>query len=275
MINSEPSFSQLFDLSGRVAVVTGGTGLLGAPMSRALAEAGAAVVITSRSKERAQTTVQSLPSRGGAKHHAVEMDQTESASIEQAFSEVVKSAGCIDILVNNAVEQMYEDWITVTAEQFNRQLTNLTGYFLLSRLVRNHAVQRKAPANIIMLGSIYGVVTSYPDVYEGIRPATPVAYQVMKAGVIQMVRHLGVYWARDGVRVNCLTPGPFPVPSLDVQTPAKIEKPELIKRLCQKSPMKRMGIPHEMKGAVVFLASDASSYMTGQNLIIDGGWVAC
>lgn len=275
MTNSEPSIQQLFDLSGRVAVVTGGTGLLGAPTSRALAEAGATVVITSRSKKRAKATAQSLISQGNTEHHAVEMDQMVPSSIEQAFSEIVEYVDHVDILVNNAIEQMYEDWTTVTADQFNRQLTNVTAYFLLSRLVRNHAVQRKAPASIIMLGSLYGVVTSYPDVYEGLRPATPVPYQVMKAGVIHLVRHLGVYWARDRIRVNCLTPGPFPVPSSDVQSPAMLEKPEVLKRLCRKSPMERMGIPHEIKGAIVFLASDASSYMTGQNLIIDGGWTAC
>ena len=112
---------------------------------------------------------------------------------------------------------------------------------------------------------MYGVVGSYPDAYQDIAPASPVAYHALKGGIVQMTRHLAVYWARDQVRVNCLSPGPFP----SDKAPA-----EMVERLKTKSPMQRMGRPDELKGAVVFLASDASSYMTGQNLLIDGGWTA-
>ena len=132
-------------------------------------------------------------------------------------------------------------------------------------LVRDAAVQRSAPASIILLGSMYGVVGSYPEVYEDVSIANPVAYQTLKGGIIQMARHLAVYWAKDGVRVNCLSPGPFPGP----QAPD-----ELVERLKAKSPLGRMGTPTELKGAVVFLASDASSYITGHNLLVDGGWTA-
>ena len=175
------------------------------------------------------------------------------------------AAGAIDILVNNGHEPLAADWTNVTAEQFSRQLDNATGYFVLSRLLRDHAVARQAPASIILLGSMYGVVGSYPDAYEGVSTASPVAYHALKGGIIQMTRHLAVYWAADGVRVNCLSPGPFPGP----QAPA-----EIVERLKTKSPLGRMGRPAELKAAIVFLASDASSYMTGQNLIIDGGWTA-
>jgi gluconate 5-dehydrogenase len=142
---------------------------------------------------------------------------------------------------------------------------NATGYFLLARRMREHAVNRKAEASIILLGSMYGIVSSYPDTYSGVCPSSPVAYHTLKGGIIQMTRHLAIYWAADGVRVNCLSPGPFPPPQIPE---------ELTRRLCERSPLKRMGIPHELKGAIVFLASRASSYMTGQNLIIDGGWTA-
>ena len=116
-----------------------------------------------------------------------------------------------------------------------------------------------------MLGSMYGLVGSYPDAYRDVCPPSPVAYHALKGGVVHLTRHLAVYWAGDRVRVNCLSPGPFPAPN----APA-----EMVRRLTEHSPMKRMGLPHELKGAVVFLASDASSYMTGQTLVIDGGWTA-
>jgi NAD(P)-dependent dehydrogenase (short-subunit alcohol dehydrogenase family) len=116
-----------------------------------------------------------------------------------------------------------------------------------------------------MLGSMYGVVGSYPDAYAGVCAASPVGYHALKGGIVHMTRHLAVYWARDRVRVNCLSPGPFP----SEKAPA-----QMVERLCEKSPMGRMGRPEELKGALVFLSSDASSYITGQNLLVDGGWTA-
>jgi len=153
----------------------------------------------------------------------------------------------------------------VTGAEFQQQLGNATGYFLLARRIRNWSVAQKKSASIIMLGSMYGLVGSYPESYEGLVPASPVAYQTLKGGIVQMTRHLAVYWAKENIRVNCLSPGPFPGAQADS---------EMVERLRQKSPMGRMGVPEELNGAIVFLASDASSYMTGQNLIIDGGWTA-
>ncbi len=206
-----------------------------------------------------------LPRAGAARHLGIALDQLSADTLEASFREAVALAGKLDILVNNAHEPLAADWTFITSEQFNRQLANATGYFTLSKLTRDHALQRRAPASIILLGSMYGLVGSYPDAYEGITVASSVAYQALKGSIVQMARHLAVYWAADGIRVNCLSPGPFPAE----QAPA-----ELVERLKTKSPMQRMGTPAELKGAIVFLASDASSYMTGQNLIVDGGWTA-
>jgi gluconate 5-dehydrogenase len=264
--SDEPTISQLFDLTGRVALVTGATGYLGKAMSRALAEAGAAVVACSRNAKRGAELAASLPTASGATHLGIALDQMQPDSVTSVFDAALQSMSQIDILVNNAHEPLARDWTNVEEAEFTRQLTNATAYFQLARLVRNHAVERHAPASIILLGSMYGVCGSYPDAYRGISPASPAAYHTLKGGIIQMTRHLAVYWAADRVRVNCLSPGPFPDPE---RAPH-----ELVDRLKEKSPSRRMGLPHELKGAVVFLASDASSYMTGQNLLIDGGWTA-
>jgi NAD(P)-dependent dehydrogenase (short-subunit alcohol dehydrogenase family) len=261
----EPTVQRLFDLTGRVALVTGGSGHLGTVMCRALAEAGASVVVTSRDAARASAVALALPQVGAARHRGIALDHMQPDSLEASFQEAVTSAGSIDILVNNGHEPLAADWTTVTAAEFSRQLDNATGYFMLSKLVRDCAVRRQARASIILMGSMYGMVASYPEVYEGIGPASPIAYQALKGGIIQMTRHLAVYWAKDRVRVNCLSPGPFPGP----RAPA-----ELIDRLKAKSPLGRMGSPDELKGAIVFLASDASSYVTGHNLVVDGGWTA-
>tara|TARA_B100001013_G_scaffold206191_1_gene125112 strand:- start:46 stop:390 length:345 start_codon:yes stop_codon:yes gene_type:complete len=113
---------------------------------------------------------------------------------------------------------------------------------------------------------MYGMVGSYPDAYEGVFNASPVAYRALKGGTIHLTRHLAVYWAKDNVRVNCISPGPFPI---DGMVPE-----EMVNRLSNKSPMKCIGRPHELKGALMLLASDAGSYITGQNIVVDGGWTA-
>lgn len=266
-MNNSLTVDELFRLDDRAALVTGAAGFLGSAFSTALAEAGASVVVASSSSlERAQELADELPSPRGVSHHAVVLDQMEEASCESGFSEAVSLAGGIDILINNGLEGCGRDLTTVTHEEFARHQVNNAGYFVLARMLRDHVVADGRPGSIVMVGSMYGQVASYPDAYEDVCPASPVAYHALKGGTIHMTRHLSAYWAKDNVRVNCLSPGPFPNPG---KAPAA-----MVERLCEKSPMGRMGAPHELKGALVFLASDASSYVTGQNLTVDGGWTA-
>jgi len=207
---TEPTIQNLFDLSGRVALITGGSGFLGNSLSRALAEAGASVVVASRELSRAQTVVDGLPIVGDAKHYAVVLEQMDEASLNSGFDAAVAAAGQVDILINNGQQGHPVDLTNITGEQFSRDLQNATGYFLLARRLRDHIVGRSATGSIVMIGSMYGVVGSYPDAYEDICVASPVQYHTLKGGIVHMTRHLAVYWARDGVRVNCLSPGPFP-----------------------------------------------------------------
>lgn len=260
----EPTVTELFDLTGKTSLVTGASGYLGGSLARALAEAGSRVVVTSRDLKRAESTAACLPDPQRLGHAGMVLNHMKTNSLEERFGAISDRVGHIDILVNNGHEVLASDWKDVSGEEFSRQLANGTGYFLLARLARNQALARKSPASIIMLGSMYGMVGSYPDAYEGICSASPAAYHALKGGILQLTRHLAVYWAKDGVRVNSLSPGPFPADGASVIVP----------RLESKLPMGRMGKPHELKGAVVFLASDASSYMTGQNVVIDGGWTA-
>jgi NAD(P)-dependent dehydrogenase (short-subunit alcohol dehydrogenase family) len=262
---NEPTIPQLFDLSGRVALITGGSGHLGRSLSRALAEAGASVVVASREQNRAQQVVNELPSPSGAKHDSVVLDQMDEQSIKDGFNAAVSAAGQVDILINNGQQGHALDLTNVTAEAFNKDLQNTTGYFLLARHLRDHIVSRSVTGSIVMIGSMYGVVGSYPDAYDGICTASPVQYHALKGGIVHMTRHLAVYWAKDGVRVNCLSPGPFP---------SEKAPPAMVERLKHKCPMGRMGVPHELKGPLLMLVSDAGSYITGQNLLVDGGWTA-
>lgn len=257
---------QLFDLSDRVAMVTGGAGYLGRAMCHALASAGASVIVTSRDQQRADAAALELPQVGAAKHCGITLDHKQEASIQAGFERGLETAGRLDVLINNGQSGPAEDWSQATAEGFQDYLANVTGYFLLSRLLRDHVVAAGTPASIVMIGSMYGLVGSYPDAYAGICPASPAAYHAAKGGVIQLTRHLAVYWAADNIRVNCLSPGPFPNP--------ETAPSEMIPGLEAKSPMKRMGLPAELAGALLLLASDAGSYITGHNLVVDGGWTA-
>jgi NAD(P)-dependent dehydrogenase (short-subunit alcohol dehydrogenase family) len=263
--NHRHAVTDLLSLRGKVALITGAGGHLGSAMAEALAEGGASVIASSRTLASAEAIAAKLPRIDGALHNAVAIDHMDESSIQSGFAAAVKKAGRVDVLINNGHEALGSDWTTVTGEQFTRQLSNATGYFLLARAFHDHAVSRGGGGAIVMIGSMYGLVGSYPDAYTDIAPASPVAYHALKGGIIQMTRHLAVYWAKDGIRVNCLSPGPFPDDKAS---------PELVERLSQKSPMKRMGRPGELKGPVVFLASEASSYITGHNLVIDGGWTA-
>lgn len=260
-----PTIQQLFNLTNRTALVTGGAGWLGTAICEALAEAGARLVVSSRDAERAQTAAAALPVVDGGSHIGIEMDHKSEESIQAGFAEAVEQTGGVDILFNNGQGGTGNDWSEISDDGFRDQLTNAAGYFRLAKSMRDHAVANNKPASIVMLGSMYGVVASYPDAYADICSASSVAYHALKGGVVHMTRHLAVYWAADNIRVNCLSPGPFP----GEKAPA-----EMVARLCKKSPMGRMGQPEELKGAALLLASDAGSYITGQNLLVDGGWTA-
>jgi gluconate 5-dehydrogenase len=266
MDDTERPIQALFSLQGKVALVTGAAGWLGSAMSRALAEAGARVVVTSREKARAEVFAAELPGDG---HLGLGFDPNESEQIPNVVQSVAEQLGGADILVNNAYGGPGPSIDTATAEDFDRAYhSGVTAYFLLARAVANQLRERQRPGSIINIASMYGVVASYPDAYTGFPTNSPPNYHGLKGGLVHLTRHLAVYWAKDGVRVNAISPGPFPT--------AKTQNamPQFIDRLAQKVPMGRIGRPEELKGMVVLLASDAGSYITGQNFLVDGGWTA-
>ena len=261
----EPTVHDLFSLNGRVALITGASGWLGSAMSRALAEAGARVVVTSRELEKARTFAASLP---GSEHLGLQLDLVNTESFGAFVHEVVQRMGQLDVLVNNGYSGSAASIQAADAADFDRSYhAGVSSYFVLAREAANH-MRARGGGSIINIASMYGVVGSYPEAYAGLNVNSPPAYHALKGALVHLTRHLAVYWAKDGIRVNAISPGPFPPPRVSDALP------EFIPRLEAKSPMGRMGQPHELKGLVVLLASAAGSYITGQNLLVDGGWTA-
>lgn len=255
------SYRQLFNLTGKTAVVTGGAGLIGSRIVAALSEFGATVIVADNNRERAELLLE----RTGARF--LHLDVASESSVEAALAEVKGTAGRLDILVNSAYPRTRNWGVKLEDLPFESWKTNLDshlgGYFLCCRQAAG-MMQRQGGGAIINIASIYGVVAPDFSLYDGTAMTMPVAYSAIKGGVIALTRHLATYYGGDGVRVNSVSPGGI----LDGQPESFVERYSL------KTPLGRMGNPEDIAGAVVYLASDASSYVTGQNLLVDGGWTA-
>ncbi|MBX7213111.1 MAG: SDR family oxidoreductase [Thermoflexales bacterium] len=267
--SSERPVTDLLNLTGRVALITGAAGWLGSAMSRALAEAGATVVATSREADRAAALAAGLPRPAGQKHLGLAFNPDDSDTIEPFIVSTLAQVGTLDALVNNGYSGTAPSIDTATPADFDKAYhSGVTSYFLLARAVARHLQGRRAPGSIINIASMYGVVASYPHVYDDLPVRSPPNYHALKGAVVHLTRHLAVYWAESGIRVNAISPGPFPTDKTQTNLPT------FIPRLADKVPLGRIGRPEDLKGLIVLLASDASQYITGQNILVDGGWTA-
>jgi len=199
----------------------------------------------------------------------MQLDLTDESAVRGAVNKIFEDMGSLDILFNNGYSGTGKDLDNVTSDDFRQSYeTGLISYFAASQQMVDHLRKIERGGCIINTGSMYGVVASYPEAYVGVEPNSPANYHALKGAVVHLTRHLAAYYAQYGVRVNCISPGPFPFPST-------CEKyPEFIERLELKVPLKRIGQPWEIKGIALLLASEAGSYITGQNILVDGGWTA-
>jgi len=268
-----------FDLVGRVAVVTGGVGLLGAEFCKTLAEAGATVAVVDLNAPASQAVADSLTS-SGYRSLALPTDITQPVSVNEAVEKIVSAFGRIDILVNSAAldpkfdPEAVNKGITPGAfedyplDLWNSALNvNLTGMFLMTQACVKPMIEHGKKGSIINICSTYGLNGPDQRIYikDGKRVAfKPVYYTVTKAGVMGFTKYLAAYYAETEIRVNALTPGGV----------FNNHEDYFVKNYSAKTILGRMARKDEMNGALLFLASDASSYMTGNNLIVDGGWTA-
>lgn len=257
-----------FKLTGKVAIVTGGYSYLGSAFTEALTEANANVVIAGRDSKKAELLIsrigEKLSERSNVKFVYIDTSNTES--IRSTFREVWRKYNKMDILVNNAVYCKHNILEDMTDEEWNYCIDGtLNSIFRCTREIIPYMKKQKG-GSIVNISSMYGMISPDFRVYEnGKDQLNPPNYGAAKAGVIQLTKYSAVWLAKYAIRVNCISPGPFPSHSVQ-------RDKEFIDKLSNKVPLGRIGKPEELKGALLFLASNASSYVTGHNLVVDGGW---
>lgn len=264
---SAPQLADLFSLKGRTALVIGGAGLLGGQISHAFAELGAELLIASRDGAKTQAFADGIARKyPGAKVHALTVDITDPASIRALMAQAaqITPAG-LDILVNSGWSGRKNTFESISDEHWDLDIeVCLNGVF---RCIKAATPLLKAKrGNILSIASMYGHVAPDYRLYDSEKFANPPSYGAAKAGLLQLTKYLASFLSPHGIRANCISPGPFPFES------TQQENPEFIARLAAKNPLNRIGKPHELKGAAALLCSDAGSYITGQNVCIDGGW---
>jgi len=267
-----PKMKNRFDLTGRSALVTGGAGYLGSAIVEALCEAGATVVVNGRDGKKVQSFVEKME-RKGFNCYGVPGDITSPRVVDTIEAAIKNRSGNLNILVNNAYNASTGTMATTMPEDFERsyRIAVIASFNLMKKLrllLEKGAKQSKSASSIINISSMYSLVSPDLSLYEGKGHENPPCYGAAKAALNQLTRYAACEWACRGIRVNALALGAFP--------PQKVRRtyPHLFRNLRRKIPLARIGKPEEAAQAVLFLASPASSYITGTVLPVDGGWTA-
>lgn len=260
------SLEALLNLRNKTVFITGGAGHLGTAMCEALAELGANVVVGSRDKAKVEAFAKSLADEFGVKASALPVDVTQTDSIEKALTTIEADYGGLDILINNAWSGKKNSFESITMDDWKYDIdVCLNGVFYTSKKALPYLKKNKGV--IVNVASMYGHVAPDYKMYEGTDHANPPSYGAAKAGVIQLTKYMASFLAPHGIRVNAISPGPFPFGDI-------VHNEAFIGKLESKTMLNRIGNPEDLKGIIALLSSDASAYMTGQNICVDGGWAA-
>ncbi|MDR2398381.1 MAG: SDR family oxidoreductase [Spirochaetaceae bacterium] len=247
---------EIFGLSGKLALVTGGGRGIGQVVALGLARAGAEVAIVSRSG--AEQTVKLIEQAGGTAYSLI-ADVTQEAQVDAAMAEIIKRSGSLDIVFNNAGVCIHKDTLDASIAEWREVLdSNLTGEYIVARAAGRIMIKKNIKGSIINMASMSGRIVNIPQ--------WQASYNASKAGVIHMTRSLAIEWAPQGIRVNSLSPG-------YIATPMSVDTPKALKDAWTPlMPMRRMGTPEELIPAVLYLASSASAYTSGSDILVDGGY---
>lgn len=264
--------TNLFDLSGKTAWVAGGAGYLGQAICKQLASHGANVVICDQAADRANSVADAIKQQGG-KAVAMQLDVADEEAVIAAADTIASEQGSIDIAINATFSAAGKTMDTLNLADWEKTMRVAVGSaFLISRESARHMQQSGRGGSIIQFSSMYGLVSPDPANYSAdVAPGlsiNPIEYGVSKAGIVQMVRYQAVMWGKQNIRVNAIAPGPFPNPG------GMGAQESFVNKLASRTPLGRVGKAAEIAGTVVWLASEASSYVTGICVPVDGGWTA-
>ena len=266
-------YKALFDLTGKNAIVTGGCGILGEHFCKALSEFGANVAVVDINEDKAKELASTIQEEYDTRAIGVYCDVSKPDSVTEMVSKVVGEFVNIHILHNNAaskssdLESFFADFEDYSLDEWKKIMSvNIDGMFLVAQAVGKHMVENEIRGSIVQTSSIYGILASDKRIYGGshylgLQISNPAVYSTSKAGVVGLTRYLASYWGEKGIRVNALLPGGVESGQNDT----------FKEKYSARVPLARMAQGYEMTGALVYLASDASSYFTGQCVVVDGG----
>jgi len=280
--SAELKTAALFSLDGKTAVLTGASGFLGRTFALALLANGARVVALGRS-DRLQREAGSWADQFGSNKVAIhQIDMYETDALNDLCDRIVAEEPQLDILVNNAHELGARTGFNVPDgslenASMDQWMSNVHGgvYWAVQTTQRlGIRMKRQGHGSIINIATMYASVAPRPQLYEGTASLNPPGYSASKAALVAFTRYTASFWGREGVRANCISPGPFSNTEDEAGENSVTEDSPFVQKLKGFTVLNRIGRPIELCGALIFLASDASSYVTGQNLIVDGGWTA-
>ena len=254
----------MYSIKDKVIIITGATGYLGSKMVEHLNLAGAKVMVLSTRLEKSKNLCNQLDI---STNQAFEVDVSNLKSINQCLDEIFEIFGKIDVLVNNAYFGVNKKFDSYTKEEWH---TSFDGTVISMDMVIQAItpyMQKNNTSSIINISSMYGMVSPNPDVYPKEEMINPLSYGVGKAGVIQYTKYMAMSLAKEGIRVNTISYGPFPNINL-------VKDEKFLQNLANKTFLNRIGKPEEVTSAVYFLSLSESSYITGQNIVVDGGWTS-
>ncbi len=261
-----------FSLEGRSVLLTGATGYLGTSMAKAIMDAGANLILSGRNAEKLEALVSLVAAGAPDRCHVIVGDLATPDGVLALCNEVRGRFSTLHGLVNNATDGRVGELRTITADDFlfSSQHNLVAPFLLVKHLLPliERAAAETGDASIVNIGTMYGVVSPYPEVYGESGLNNPIQYGATKAGLMQMTRYLACHLGAKGVRVNSIAPGPFP------NTANEPAIPGFYATLANRVPMQRVGSPAEVAYPVVFLLSSAASYIDGANIPVDGGWTA-
>jgi NAD(P)-dependent dehydrogenase (short-subunit alcohol dehydrogenase family) len=268
----------LFSLEGRTAVLTGASGFLGRTMARTLLMNGARIVMLGRSDRVGRLRDEWGAEFGRDKIAAHQVDMYDFAALRDSFAQIAEEETSVDVLVNNAHELGPATGFNVpgdalehaTMDHWIRNFTGGVAWPALAVQTIGVRMRERGRGSIINVATMYAAVAPSPQLYEGTTSMNPPAYSAAKSAMMAFTRYVASFWGPHGVRANAILPGPFS--NTEETGPNAVKNPEFLKRLERRTCLGRVGKPHELSGALLFLASDASSYVTGQGLVVDGGW---